>query len=145
MSTNVLSSKDIKRNWHLVDAKGKILGRLASDVAIKIMGKNKVNYVPYLDNGDYVVVVNASLIGVTGNKKLQKTYYKHSGFPGGFRAENFDTLIKKSPDKVVRHAVVGMLPKSKLGKSMIKKLHIFAGAEHTFVKQIGQKKGEIAN
>lgn len=139
MSTNVLSAKDIKRDWHLVDAKGQILGRLATGIAQKLMGKHKVNFVPYLDTGDYVVVTNAALIKVSGKKQLQKNYYRHSGYPGGFRVENFDTLIKKSPEKVIRHAVIGMLPKTKLGKTMIKKLHVFSGDEHTFTKQVSAK------
>lgn len=142
MSTNVLSAKDIKRDWHLIDAKDQVLGRLATQVATKLMGKHKANFVPYLDTGDYVVVTNASLVKVTGKKQLQKKYYKHSGFPGGFREETFDSLIKKSPDKVIRHAVLGMLPKTKLGKKMIKKLHVFAGSEHSFKRQVASDKSQ---
>lgn len=137
MSTNVLSAKNIKRDWHLIDVKGQVLGRIATQIATKLMGKNKASYVPYLDTGDYVVVTNASLVKVTGKKQLQKKYYRHSGFPGGFREETFDTLIKKSSDKVIRHAVAGMLPKTKLGKKMITKLHVFAGEEHTFARRLG--------
>jgi large subunit ribosomal protein L13 len=140
MSTNVLSAKEIKRNWHHFDAKDKVLGRLAGEVATKLMGKGKTNYVPYLDNGDFVVVTNASSVKVTGKKSAQKNYYHHSGYPGGLRTESFDKLIKRRPEEVIRHAVLGMLPKSKLGKSMIIKLHVFAGENHTFEKQLGGTK-----
>ena len=136
MSTNTFSSKDIKRNWHLVDAKDKILGRLASEVATKLMGKHKVEYVPYLDNGDIVVVTNAKEVKVTGRKATDKVYYRHSGFPGGFKSETFDKLIDRRPTEVIKHAVKGMLPKSKLGKQMIKKLHIYEGGEHPYEKQV---------
>lgn len=135
MSTNVISKKDIKRGWHLVDAKNQILGRIATDISTKLIGKNKAQYVPYLDTGDYVVVVNASLIKLSGKKTDQKKYVSHSGFPGGLKEESFLSLIKRSPDKVIRHAVSGMLPKTRLGKQMIKKLHVFANDKHSFEKQ----------
>lgn len=137
MSTNVLSVKDIKRQWHLVDAKGQILGRLATEIASKLTGKNKSYYVPYLDVGDFVVVTNASKIEVTGKKLGQKKYVRHSGYPGGLKVETFNQLQTRRPGEVVRHAVKGMLPKTKLGRKMIKKLHIFAGKEHTFNKELG--------
>ncbi len=139
MSTNVLSNKDIKRNWHQVDANGQIVGRLASQVATILMGKNKVNYVPYMDNGDFVVITNAAKVTISGKKGEQKNYYRHSGFPGGFKQENFNHLLARRPEEVIRHAVKGMLPKNKLGKRMIKKLHVFAGDHHTFAKQVGQQ------
>lgn len=135
MSTNVLSSKDIKREWHLVNAADKVLGRLATEVALKLMGKNKTNFVPYMDNGDFVVVTNASRVKVTGKKAEQKTYFRHSGFPGGDVAESFQRLLKRRPEEIVRHAIRGMLPKTKLGRRMIKKLYIYAGSEHPFTKQ----------
>ena len=141
MSTNVLSSKNIKRNWHFIDAKDQILGRLASDAATKLLGKNKANYVPYLDNGDFVVVTNASKIKVTGKKASQKTYFRHSGFPGGDKVESFERLIVRKPEEIIKHAIKGMLPKTKLGKQMIKKLHIFSGSQHTFEKQLGGLNG----
>jgi len=141
MSTNVLSGKQIRRNWYHVDAKDQVLGRLAQDVANKLMGKQKVNYVPYLDNGDFVVVTNASQVKVTGKKATQKTYYHHSGYPGGLRAETFDKLIQRRPTEVIRHAVKGMLPKNKLGRSMITKLHVYAGENHPFEKQLGKGEG----
>lgn len=136
MSTNVLSSKDIKREWHLINAADKVLGRLATDVALKLMGKNKANFVPYMDNGDFVVVTNASKVKVTGKKAEQKTYFRHSGFPGGDVTESFQRLLKRRPEEVIKHAIRGMLPKTKLGKRMIKKLYIYAGSEHPFTKQI---------
>lgn len=137
MSTNVLRKKDIKREWHVVDAKDQVLGRLATDVATKLLGKNKVNFVPYLDNGDFVVVTNASLVKVTGKKSSQKVYFRHSGYPGGDKTEVFDKLIVRRPEEVVRHAVKGMLPKTKLGREMIKKLHVYANANHPHLKQLG--------
>ncbi len=139
MSTNSFSARDIKRNWHLVDAKSQPLGRLATGIAKILMGKNKPEFVPYLDNGDFVIVTNAKAVKVTGRKFTDKVYYHHSGFPGGLKAETFDKLIVRRPSEVIRHAVVGMLPKTKLGKKMIKKLHVFEGSEHPFEKQIGGK------
>ena len=147
MSTNVLSNKDIKRSWHHVDATGKIVGRLASEVATVLMGKNKAQFVPYMDNGDFVVITNASKITISGKKGEQKNYYRHSGYPGGLKTESFNHFLERRPEEVVRHAIKGMLPKNKLGRRMIKKLHVFAGPEHKFVKQLGQKteemKGEV--
>lgn len=138
MSTNVLSNKDIKRNWHHIDAQGQVVGRLASQVATILMGKNKAQFVPYMDNGDFVVITNASKITVSGKKPTDKMYYRHSGFPGGLKTESFNHLLSRRPEEVVRHAVKGMLPKNKLGRRMIKKLHVFAGDTHTFAKQLGQ-------
>ncbi len=129
MSTNVLSIKNVKRERHSIDAKDKVLGRLAVEVASKLTGKGKVNYVPYLDNGDFVVVTNARYVTVTGKKMQQKNYYRHSGYPGGLKVENFEKLIERRPDEVIRHAVWGMMPKTKLGKAMIKRLEISATVE----------------
>lgn len=141
MSTNSLSAKNIQRKWHLVDASGKVLGRLATDVARILMGKNKANYVPYLDIGDFVVVTNASKVKVTGKKMQNKIYYHHSGYPGGLKAENLDKLLIRRPTFVIEHAVSGMLPKNKLGRQLIKKLKVFAEADHPFKKQVGQEAG----
>lgn len=126
MSTNVVSGKDIKRQSHTIDAKDKILGRLATEVATLLMGKNKPNYIPYLDIGDFVVVTNASKIKLTGKKMQEKKYTRHSGYPGGLRVETFDKMIARKPTFVIEHAVKGMLPNNKLGKAMIKKLTVFA-------------------
>lgn len=139
MSTNAVSAKQIQRNWHLIDAKGKILGRLATEVAGLLRGKSKVNFVPYLDLGDYVVITNASQIKVTGKKTVQKKYVRHSGFPGGLRTDTFDKVLAKKPQHVIRHAVKGMLPKNKLADKMILKLHVYPGAEHPFKKHLVAK------
>lgn len=138
MSTNVLSNKDIKRSWHQIDAKDQILGRLASEVATILSGKKKPQFVPYMDNGDFVVITNASKVAISGKKGEQKNYYRHSGFPGGLKTETFNHLLSRKPEEVIRHAVKGMLPKNKLGRRMIKKLHVFAGPSHPFAKQLGQ-------
>lgn len=129
MSTNVLSSKDIKREKHTIDASGKILGRLATEVATILMGKKKPMFVPYLDTGDFVVVTNASKIILTGKKMKDKTYTRHSGYPGGLTVETFDKVIVKKPEFIIEHAVRGMLPGTKLGRQMIKKLKVFAEGE----------------
>lgn len=127
MSTNVMSAKNIKREKHTIDASGKILGRLAGEIAKLLMGKNKAGFVPYLDTGDIVIVTNASKVVVTGKKSKDKVYSRHSGYPGGLRQESFDKMIAKKPEYVIEHAVKGMLPSNKLGKQMIKKLKVFGG------------------
>lgn len=129
MSTNKLSAKNIQRQKHIIDASGKILGRLASDVARILMGKHKPNFVPYLDVGDFVVVTNASKVKITGKKASDKIYTRHSGYPGGLKVESFDKLILRKPEYIIEHAVKGMLPHTKLGRQMIKKLKVFAGPE----------------
>lgn len=136
MSTNSLSVNNIQRKWHLIDAKDKVLGRLASDVAKILMGKNKQIFVPYLDTGDFVVITNASQIKISGKKSQTKRYIKHSGYPGGLRVEVFDKMMKRRPEYILEHAVLGMLPRNKLGKKMIKKLKVFAGEEHPYKKII---------
>lgn len=142
MSTNSFSRKQIKRNWHLFDAKTKILGRLAGEIAILLRGKNKPSFVPYLDMGDYVVVINASQVKVTGKKEQQKMYYRHSGYPGGLKSESLAKLRVRRPEEVIRHAVKGMLPSNKLGDQLIKKLYIYSGSEHPFAKQFSSKTTE---
>lgn len=138
-TTNVLSAKQIKREWHIIDAKNKILGRLAVEIAKKLTGKGKVNYVPYLDNGDFVVVTNASQIKLTGKKSQQKVYVHHSGYPGGLRVEPFAKLINRRPEEVIQHAVWGMVPKTKLGKGMVKRLKVFSAAANGLSKNIKQE------
>lgn len=130
MSTNSLSVKDIKRSWQLVDAKEAILGRMATQIATYLMGKHKPNTVSYLDNGDFVVVTNAALVKVTGKKLAQKVYFRHSGYPGGDKSETLSDLQKRRPEDVIKYAVAGMLPKTKLGKDMIKKLYIYKDENH---------------
>ena len=127
MSTNVLSVRDIKRDKHVIDAKDKILGRLSTEVARLLMGKHKPQHVPYLDTGDLVVVTNASKVRVTGRKAKDKVYAHHSGYPGGLKQETFDKLIIRNPEYIIEHAVKGMLPHSKLGRQMIKKLKVYSG------------------
>ena len=132
MSTNVLKAADIKRSWHVLDAKQQPLGRLATGVAKLLLGKNKANTVPYLDNGDYVIVINAADLKVTGKKLDQKVYFRHSGYPGGAKEETLSVLKQRRPEEVIRHAVWGMMPKTKLGKQMITKLHIYKDASHPY-------------
>lgn len=127
MPTNKLSAKDIKRETHTIDASGKILGRLATEVATILMGKKKPQFVPYLDTGDFVVVTNASKVKVTGKKMKDKIYTRHSGYPGGLKTETFDKMISRRPEYIIEHAVKGMLPHSRLGREMIKKLKVFSG------------------
>lgn len=127
MSTNKVLAKNIKRETQVIDANGKILGRLATEVATILMGKKKPGVVPYLDTGDFVVVTNASKIKVTGKKAKDKLYTRHSGYPGGLRQETFDKVINSKPEYIIEHAVKGMLPHNRLGSQMIKKLKIFAG------------------
>lgn len=140
MKTYQPKHKDINRKWHLVDAKGRVLGRLATEIVEKLMGKYKVNYAPHLDNGDYVVVINASLIKVTGDKESQKVYRKHSGYPGGYREIAFAKWKKESPEKIIRHAVFGMLPENRLKKKRLARLKIFAGSEHKYNSHFGSQK-----
>ena len=135
MSTNRLQAKNIKREKHVVDASGKVLGRLASEVATVLMGKKKPEFVPYLDTGDFVVVTNASKIKVTGKKSEDKVYTRHSGYPGGLRQDTFDKVISNKPEYIIEHAVKGMLPHNRLGKQMIKKLKVLAGPAQGEVKE----------
>jgi len=127
-----LKEKDIKRDWHLLDAEGQILGRLSTKIATLLQGKNKLYYVPYLDCGDYVVVVNAKEILVTGRKEKAKKYYRHSGYPGGLREETLEKLRARKPEEIINHAVRGMLPKNKLASQMMKKLFVFVAKEHPY-------------
>ncbi|HKZ34589.1 MAG TPA: 50S ribosomal protein L13 [Patescibacteria group bacterium] len=132
---------DIKREWHLVDAKDQVLGRLASNVATLLMGKKKSYYVPYMDCGDFVVVINAQDVKLTGRKEQQKVYTRYSGYPGGLKKTKADRMRKERPMYIVRHAVKGMLPKNKIGDKMIKKLFVYKGEEHphTEVQKHGSK------
>ena len=122
--TRVTKAKEIKREWHLIDAQGQILGRMAVNIAALLMGKNKLSFVPYLDCGDYVVVINAAKVEVSGRKAEDKLYYRHSGYPGGFKKVPFSQQMAKDPTQIIRHAVEGMLPKNKLRDLMIKRLKI---------------------
>ena len=128
--TYVAKEKDIKRKWHLIDAEGKILGRLACRIAVILRGKDKAIFTPYVDTGDPVVVINAAKIRVTGNKMEDKVYKRYSGYPGGLKEEKLKSLIGKKPQDVIYHAVKGMLPHNKLGRKLIKKLKVYGGPKH---------------
>jgi len=130
MITRSFKQSDIKESWILVDAEDKTLGRLASSLASRLRGKHRPEFTPNADLGDYIVVVNAGKISVTGDKLNQKKYYKHSGYPGGIKSKSLDEVLKNSAEDAVRMAVKGMLPKNKLGKKMLTKLKIYKGAEH---------------
>lgn len=136
MKTYMANPDKIERKWYLVDAQGLTLGRMASEVAKVLRGKNKPEFTPHVDTGDYVVIVNAEKVKVTGNKLKQKIYYNHSDYVGGMRETTLSDMMQKKPERVVELAVKGMLPKGPLGREMIKKLHVYAGPEH---KQQAQK------
>ena len=130
MKTYMANPDKIERKWYVVDAEGCTLGRLSSEIAKVLRGKNKPEYTPPVDTGDYVIVVNADKVKVTGKKLQQKVYYNHSDYVGGMRETTLAEMLAKKPEKVVELAVKGMLPKGPLGRAMIKKLHVYAGAEH---------------
>ena len=135
MKTFMPKAADITRKWYVVDAEGLALGRVASQVANILRGKNKPIYTPNVDTGDYVIVINAQKVVLTGKKLDQKIYYKHSGFVGGLKETKYRKLLAEKPEVAMRHAVVGMLPKGPLGRQMAKKLKIYAGAEHEHAAQ----------
>jgi large subunit ribosomal protein L13 len=130
MKTYVAKPSDRQRDWYVVDAEGKTLGRLATQIAEQLRGKTKPVYTPHVDTGDFVVVVNAEKIAVTGNKLEEKMYYKHSGYPGGLRERTLREQLDRQPTEVLRKAVKGMLPRNKLGRAQLTKLKIYAGPEH---------------
>lgn len=136
MKTHSTRASEIRRDWHVIDASSKPLGRVATEVACLLRGKHKPNYAPYLDVGDFVVVVNASKIQVTGRKLIQKQYYRHSGYPGGLKAIWLEKLLQTRPERVMEHAVRGMLPKTRLGRQMYRKLKVYAGPTHPHQAQI---------
>lgn len=130
MKTITPSPGDIKRAWYVVDAEGLPLGRMSSQIAAILRGKNKPYYVPNIDTGDYVVVINAEKVKITGTKMLSKIYEEYSGYPGGLKQIPIATVLAKHPERIVQHAIKGMLPKNTLGKEMLKKLKVYAGEEH---------------
>ena len=130
MTTVLAKKEDVVHDWYLVDAKGKTLGRLSTEIARRLRGKHKPIYTPHVDTGDYIVVINASGIKVTGNKMKDKIYYKHTGYIGNLKSMDLETMMNKSPERILTRSVRGMLPKTKLGNVMIKKLKVFAGPEH---------------
>ena len=135
MKSFIAKPAEVERKWYVVDADGKTLGRLASEVASVLRGKNKPTFTPHVDCGDYVIVINAEKVAVTGKKRAEKIYKKHTGYPGGLREITFDKLQQKKPEEIIRHAVKGMLPDGKLGRQMFKKLKVYAGAEHPHTAQ----------
>ncbi len=128
-------ASEIQREWYVVDADGQILGRLATQIATLLRGKHKPTFTPHVDNGDFVVVVNAEKIQVTGKKPEQKMYYRYSGYPGGLKETSYRILHQRHPDRILKFAVKGMLPKNRLGRQLLKKLHIYAGPRHPHVAQ----------
>jgi large subunit ribosomal protein L13 len=135
MKSFVATPSTITRDWYLVDASGKTLGRLATEIATRLRGKHKPEYTPFMDTGDYIVVINADKVVVTGNKTTDKMYYAHSGFPGGIKSISFDKLIASKPEMIIQSAVRGMLPKGPLGRAMFRKLKVYAGSNHDHVAQ----------
>ncbi len=135
MKSYIAKPADIERKWYVVDADGKTLGRLAAEVATVLRGKHKPTYTPHMDCGDYVIVINAEKVEVTGKKRKEKVYKRHTGYPGGLRETTFEKLIAKKPEEIVRHAVKGMMPNGKLGRQMYKKLKVYAGPEHNHQAQ----------
>ncbi len=135
MKTYTAKPSDIKQDWFVVDASGKTLGRLASEIARRLRGKHKPEYTPHMDTGDYIVVINAKEVKVTGKKRTDKIYQHHTGFPGGLKSISFDKLMEKKPEAVIEKAVKGMLPRGPLGREMYRKLKVYPGAEHKHAAQ----------
>lgn len=135
MKTFSAKNETVQRKWFVIDAENKVLGRLATEIAHRLRGKHKPEYTPHVDTGDYIVVVNAGKIAVTGNKANDKVYYHHTGHPGGIKDISFKEMIEKHPTRVIENAVKGMLPRNKLGRAMLLKLKVYAGAEHSHQAQ----------
>ncbi len=135
MKTFTATPETVTRDWFVVDADGKTLGRIATEIAVRLRGKHKPEYTPHVDTGDYIIVVNAEKVHVTGKKFTDKMYHAHSGFPGGIKSISFDKLIQRKPEMVIEAAVKGMLPKGPLGRAMFRKLKVYAGAEHAHAAQ----------
>ena len=139
MKTFSAKPAEVKRDWYVVDAEGKTLGRLATEIAHRLRGKHKAEYTPHVDTGDYIVVVNAEKVHVTGAKTTDKMYHHHTGYPGGLKSISFEKLIDKAPERVIQAAVKGMLPRNPLGRDMFRKLKVYAGAEHPHASQQPQE------
>ena len=135
MKTFSLKNTEVSRDWVLFDASDKILGRFATKIADKLRGKDKPTFTPHVDGGDFVVVITADKVKVTGNKAEQKKYYKHSLYPGGLKEKSYKEVLESTPERIIENAVKGMLPKNKLGKSIIKKLKVYSGSEHPHESQ----------
>jgi len=135
MKTFSAKAEAVQREWFVVDAEGKTLGRLATEIATRLRGKHKPEYTPHVDTGDYIVVINAAKVAVTGNKASDKMYHHHTGYIGGLKSISFEKLIEKAPERTIQSAVKGMLPKGPLGRVMFKKLKVYPGAEHPHAAQ----------
>ncbi len=135
MKTFSAKSHEVKRDWLVVDASDKVLGRLASEIARRLRGKHKAEYTPHVDTGDYIIVTNAEKVIVTGRKFTNKMYYRHTGYPGGIKADNFEKLQARNPVRIIELAVKGMLPKNPLGREMYRKLKVYTGSEHPHTAQ----------
>ncbi|HLV47631.1 MAG TPA: 50S ribosomal protein L13 [Aliidiomarina sp.] len=135
MKTFVAKPATVKRDWYVVDAAGKTLGRIATEIAVRLRGKHKPEYTPHVDTGDYIIVINAEKVTVTGNKAKDKIYHSHSGYPGGLKSISFEKLQAKKPEMIIEAAVKGMLPRGPLGRDMFRKLKVYAGAEHNHSAQ----------
>lgn len=135
MKTFTATPSTIKRDWYIIDATGKTLGRLATEVARRLRGKHKAEYTPHMDTGDYIVVINAKDIHVSGNKRTDKMYHHHTGYPGGLKSISFEKLLAKKPEQIIEIAVKGMLPKGPLGRDMYRKLKVYADAQHQHAAQ----------
>lgn len=145
MKTYSLKAKEVERRWHVVDAEGRTLGRLASEVAQLLRGKYRPTYTPHMDNGDFVIVVNAAKVKVTGKKIEQKIYYRHSGYPGGLKETPLGRMMEKHPDRVVQLAVKGMLPHNRLSRTILRHLKVYGGAEHPHEAQVNAGKRRDKN
>ena len=135
MTTYTAKAHEVQHGWYVVDAQGKVLGKLATQIAMRLRGKHKPEYTPHVDTGDFVIVVNAEKISVTGNKRADKKYYRHSGYPGGIKERTLEEMLAHQPKEVIRHAVKGMLPRNRLARKQLTKLKVYAGPEHPHVAQ----------
>ncbi len=139
MKTISAKSETVQRDWYIIDAEGKTLGRMASEIAHRLRGKHKPEFTPHVDTGDYIVVINAAKVHVTGRKATDKIYHRHTGYPGGLKSASFEKLIAKSPESPIQKAVKGMLPRGPLGRAMFKKLKVYGGSEHPHAAQQPQE------
>ena len=130
MKTFSAKPQTVKRDWYVIDAENKVLGRLATEIARRLRGKHKTEYTPHVDTGDYIVIVNADKVALTGNKEMDKVYYHHTGYPGGIKAKTAEKMRLEHPERIIEKAVKGMLPKNPLGRAMFRKLKVYAGPEH---------------
>jgi len=130
MKTISMNKETAENNWYVIDAEGKTLGRMAAEIAHRLRGKHKPEYTPHVDTGDYIVVVNAEKVSVTGKKTTDKLYHRHTGYPGGLKTRTFNEMVEKAPEDIITLAVKGMMPRTPLGRAMLRKLKVYAGADH---------------